>query len=149
MEMSRLTREVTAEPVSRDQIFRRECGLENLSFPCSADHEQDWQPHPVDPYSCCMCDHEYILHDIYVVYRGAGDGQGYAPTSSKINIPITGECARLVCSSHYYTTNRCSSITINHTSITQQNSPWLPVPVLGLLDREKSEEYVNKAATRA
>ena len=22
------------------------------SFPCSADHEQDWQPYPVDPYSC-------------------------------------------------------------------------------------------------
>ena len=20
-------------------------------------HEQDWQPYPVDPYSCCMCDH--------------------------------------------------------------------------------------------
>ena len=21
---------------------------------CSADHEQDWQPYPVDPYSCYM-----------------------------------------------------------------------------------------------
>ena len=21
-------------------------------FPCSADHEQDWQPYPVDPHSC-------------------------------------------------------------------------------------------------
>ena len=21
-------------------------------FPCSADHEEDWQPYPVDPYSC-------------------------------------------------------------------------------------------------
>ena len=29
-------------------------------FPCSADHEQDWQPYPVDPYSCYMCDHTYI-----------------------------------------------------------------------------------------
>ena len=27
------------------------------SFPCSADHAQDWQPYPVDPYSCYMCDH--------------------------------------------------------------------------------------------
>ena len=26
-------------------------------FPCSADHEQDWQPYPVDPYSCYMCYH--------------------------------------------------------------------------------------------
>ena len=27
------------------------------SFSCAADHEQDWQPYPVDPYSCYMCDH--------------------------------------------------------------------------------------------
>ena len=45
----------TAEPVSRDQILRRERGQGNLHFPCSADHEQDWQPsYPVDPYSCYM-----------------------------------------------------------------------------------------------
>ena len=25
----------------------------NINFPCSADHEQDWQPYPVDPYSSC------------------------------------------------------------------------------------------------
>ena len=41
MEMSRLMRDGTAEPVSRDHI-----------------HVQDWQPYPVDPYSCYyMCDH--------------------------------------------------------------------------------------------
>ena len=39
--MRRLTRDGTAEPVSRDHI----------NFPCSADHEQDWQPYPVDPYT--------------------------------------------------------------------------------------------------
>ena len=38
-DMSRLTRDRTAEPVSRDQILRRERG-------------QDRQPYPVDPYSC-------------------------------------------------------------------------------------------------
>ena len=27
---------------------------EILIFSCSADHEQDWQPYPVDPYSCYM-----------------------------------------------------------------------------------------------
>ena len=26
-------------------------------FPCSADHEQDWQPYPVDPYSAICDDH--------------------------------------------------------------------------------------------
>ena len=44
-------RDGTAEPVSRDQILRRERDREIFIFPCSADHEQDWQPYPVDPYS--------------------------------------------------------------------------------------------------
>ena len=54
--MSRLTRDGTAEPVSRDQFPRCERGQGNIHFhfPCSADHEQDWQPYPVDPYSCYM-----------------------------------------------------------------------------------------------
>ena len=50
--MSRLTRDGTAEPVSRDEILRRERGQGNSHFPCSADHKQDWQPYAVDPYSC-------------------------------------------------------------------------------------------------
>ena len=46
--MSKLTRDETAEPVSRDQILRRERGQRIIHFPCSpADHEQDWQPCPV------------------------------------------------------------------------------------------------------
>ena len=44
----------TAEPVSRDQILRRKWGQGDVNFPCSADHEQDWQPYPVDPYPCYM-----------------------------------------------------------------------------------------------
>ena len=56
MEMSRLTRDGTAEPVSRYQILRREQGQGNVIFPRSADHVQDWQPYAVDPYSCYMCD---------------------------------------------------------------------------------------------
>ena len=55
--MSRLTRDGTAEPVSRDQIFRHERGQEDVFFSCSADLVQDWQPYPVDPYSCYVCDH--------------------------------------------------------------------------------------------
>ena len=59
--MSRLTRDGTAELVSRDQILRHEeRGQGNVYFLCSADHEQDWQSYPVDPYSCCMCDYTYI-----------------------------------------------------------------------------------------
>ena len=51
--MDRLARDGTAEPVSRDQILRRERGQGNIQFSCSADpREKDWQPYPVDPYSC-------------------------------------------------------------------------------------------------
>ena len=60
MERSRLTRDGTAEPVSRDQILRHARGQGNIHFPCSADHEQDWQPYPVDPYSAICDDHTYI-----------------------------------------------------------------------------------------
>ena len=52
METIRLTRDGTAEPVSRHQLFRHERGQGNVHFSCSADHVQDWQPYPVDPYSC-------------------------------------------------------------------------------------------------
>ena len=58
--MSRLMRDGNAEPVSRDQILRRERGQGNIHFPCSVDHVQDCQPYPVDPYSCDMCDHTYM-----------------------------------------------------------------------------------------
>ena len=69
MEMSRLTRDGITEPISRDQILRRERGQGNIHIPCSADHEQDWQPYPVDPYSA-ICDdhtyiHAYILHTTF------------------------------------------------------------------------------------
>ena len=48
MEMSKLTRDGTDEPVSRDQILRREREQRIIHFPCSAaDHGQDWQPCPV------------------------------------------------------------------------------------------------------
>ena len=58
--MNRLTRDGTAEPISRDQILRRKRGQGNIHFPCSTDHEQDWESYPVDPHSCYMCDHTYM-----------------------------------------------------------------------------------------
>ena len=70
--MSRLQRDGTAEPVSRDQILRRVRGQLNFHFPCLADHEQDWQPYPVDPYSAICDDHTYkraYIHTyIYVIH---------------------------------------------------------------------------------
>ena len=55
--MSRLTRDGTAEPVSRDEILRGRRGQATNIFPCSADHEQDWQFYPVDPHSPINDDH--------------------------------------------------------------------------------------------
>ena len=61
--MSRLTRDGTTEPVSRDQILGhvRTTGQGNIHFLCSADHEQDWQPYPVCPYSA-ICDDDTYIH---------------------------------------------------------------------------------------
>ena len=57
--MSWLTRDGTTEPVSRDQILRHVQGQGTNHFPRSADHEQDWQPYPVDPYSAICDDYTY------------------------------------------------------------------------------------------
>ena len=72
--MSGLVRDGTAEPVSRDQIFSRERGQGNVHFPCSADHEQDWQPYPVDPNSAESVDHTYspyigLFHNYFIISR--------------------------------------------------------------------------------
>ena len=73
MEMRRLTRDRTAEPVSQDQILRHKCGQGNISFHCSAGYVQDWQPYPVNPYSCYMCHHTYIHTYSIVAYTPVQD----------------------------------------------------------------------------
>ena len=67
--MSRLTRDWTAVPVSRDQILVRDSGQENNHFPFSAYHEQYWQPYSVDPYSCYVCDHTVRTIDLVGSYE--------------------------------------------------------------------------------
>ena len=76
--MSRLTRDWTAEPVSRDQILRHTRGQGNAHFPCSADHEQDWQPYPVDPYSAICNDHTYIYVMIIHTYTYSAKNNDYS-----------------------------------------------------------------------
>ena len=63
----RLMRGGTAEPVSQDQIFRRERGQGNMHFPCLTDHQQDLQPYPDDLYSAICDEHTYRL---YILYAG-------------------------------------------------------------------------------
>ena len=84
--MSRLTRDGTAEPVSRDQILRHARGQENVTFPCSADHEQDWQPYPVDPYSAICDDHTYIQCEWHRMTRMTGPDCVMAIMCNLINI---------------------------------------------------------------
>ena len=76
--MSRLTRDGTAEPVLRDQSLGHLRGQGNTLSPCSADHEQDWQPYPVDPYSAICDDHTYI-HYIHTW------GGGLAPVGPRVD----------------------------------------------------------------
>ena len=67
--MSRLTRDGTAEPVSRDQIFRHARGQGNIPFPCSADHEQDWQPYPRLIHTLAIYDDHTYIHIIGYRYK--------------------------------------------------------------------------------
>ena len=93
--MSRLTRDGTAEPVSREQILRRERRQGNIVFPCSADHVQGWQPYPVDPYSCYMCNDTYMY---YFLYRGDHCRVGMTEFLG----PIGGLCLRVFPSARKY-----------------------------------------------
>ena len=45
-----------------------------LIFGCSADHEQDWQSYPVDPYSVVCDDHTFF-------YKGNGQNRVCRDTS--------------------------------------------------------------------
>ena len=72
--MNRLTRDGTTESVSRDQLLRpaRRQGNTCIHFPCPADHEQDWQPYPVDPYSAICDDHTYLHVDGATIFAPHG-----------------------------------------------------------------------------
>ena len=62
---------------------------EMFYFPCSAHHEQDWQPYPVDPYSCCMRDHMSIFIILAQSEKVARTwflvGKGLSPLIYRIN----------------------------------------------------------------
>ena len=91
--MSRLTRDGTAEPVSRDQILRYERGKGNNHFPCSADlDEQDWQLYPVDPYSCYMCNH---------TFSGANGDREMPIFLVQVTTSRIGNLSRLICTTLY------------------------------------------------
>ena len=61
--MNRLTRDGAAEPVSRDQILRRERGQGNINFPCPADPEQDRGnlTRLIHPLAICVTIHSWAF----------------------------------------------------------------------------------------
>ena len=70
------------DSVSRGQILRRKRGEGNIYYPCSVDHEQDWQPYPVDPYSAMYNDRTFSHLSLYGVMGGRksrGGGPGILP----------------------------------------------------------------------
>ena len=90
--MSRLTRDRTAESVSRDQILRRERGQGNINFPCSADHDQDWQSYQVDPpllyvMTMCVCVFFPFILDVRLVDVPAGATQVEGRRRFLIHLP--------------------------------------------------------------
>ena len=49
--MSRLTRDATAELSGETKFSGANVDREEIIVPFLSNHEQDWQPYPVDPYS--------------------------------------------------------------------------------------------------
>ena len=102
-------------------------GTGEYYFPCSADHEQDWQPYPVDPYSAMCDDHTYVhtygsdlgsFHSHRVRHGlGAslnGPSHGIPPPQTWLE-SIDG--SMIVCFSTYYNTGgraRTSSCTTSY-----------------------------------
>ena len=79
-------------PSRETKILRRERGQGNINFPCSANHEQDWQPYPVDPYACDMCDHTCVC---WIVETFAGVPIGDAFYFPLLYLfPVRAMCSR-------------------------------------------------------
>ena len=67
----------------------------NIIFSCSADHEQDWQPYPVDPYSCNMFNHNIGEKPNVILYtyinRYAGTPESHLNVMTFFS--LTGGCS--------------------------------------------------------
>ena len=72
-------------PVRKHQIQSR-----NSRFPCSADHEQDWQPYPANPYSAACDGHTYtsIMHmyRVLVSFNSRQDNQAREYSSIAVQL---------------------------------------------------------------
>ena len=95
--MNRLTREWAAEPVSRDQFLRHVRGQGDIHFPCSADHEQDWHPYPIDPYSywsIVTAKAALVRNYLDVYWPCAGELWAVNAIGTQLRDPINSELTR-------------------------------------------------------
>ena len=104
-----------AESVSRDQILRREQGQGILFFPVNLTPSRiDWQPYPVDPYSCYNIMTSYLHTYSVHTYRrqGSGDSSAHHPPlhPSPDVIFVSTKWIRVFVQLHYYSSGTvCTS----------------------------------------
>ena len=81
--MSRLTRDGTAEPVSRDQILRHARGQGNIIFPVQLTTSRiDNLTRLIHTLLNVMTIHTYILSGVLPVFNKLGTKQGIDPTTA-------------------------------------------------------------------
>ena len=51
-------------------------GIVKIYFSCSADHEQDWQPYPIDPYSALKVQANVAEQHFFPLTGGCSEGLG-------------------------------------------------------------------------
>ena len=115
------------------QILRREQRQGNVHFPCSTDHEQDWQPYPRLIHALL-----YLLAILYL-YRLPGT---YCNLYGQLGFKYH---SKLLCSHAIYSGRQaCGRTTRGHTGFLHRPSAVLALfflarriqPFLSLVDRE-------------
>ena len=85
----------TSEPVSRDQLTRRERGKGKNNFACMTDHAQDWQSYSVDPLSAVCDDYtaSIVTANTLLLTGPHASGPKYVYVGHKILIKQPHDCS--------------------------------------------------------
>ena len=89
-----------SKPPFEDQILRRERGQEILIFPVQLTTSRRivWQPYPVDPYSCYMCNHNIGEKPNAILYTyDAGKPESHLNVMTFFSLPDWGLLRRSRC----------------------------------------------------
>ena len=103
-------------------------GTGEYYFPCLADHEQDWQPYPVDLYSAICDDHTYVESGIQAIpirvppLRAHG---GWACGSCVLMVGPWGKYSRT--SSISYGRCGASAVSCARSGGTRMGIAWIPL----------------------